>query len=143
MKTARNLTVLGIGLSVSAIVGWLLLKENKRTQELSTLTIKSQIHPKETGEIPPIVLPIETLDSKEEPVLKGTISGGVDDLTMIKDIGPRFAEALRAIGITRFTQLAQQTPEVLAEQLAQHVTIRAKRIHDNDWIGQAAQLANR
>lgn len=143
MKTARNLTVLGIGLSVSAIVGWLLLKENKRTQELSTLTIKSQIHPKETGEIPPIVLPIEALDQKEDPVLRETTPGDVDDLTMIKDIGPRFAEALHAIGITRFTQLAQQTPETLAEQLAQHVTVRTKRIRDNDWIGQAARLAKR
>jgi predicted flap endonuclease-1-like 5' DNA nuclease len=139
-KAARNLTVLGIGLSISAIVGWLLLKEKKREKEITSMTVKSQSHPTEPEEIPQIVLPLEDLASQEESDLD-VGDAEADDLTQINDIGPRFAEALRAIGITRFTQLAEQTPKELAEQLAQHVNVRPQRIRNNDWIGQAAQLA--
>lgn len=150
MKTARNLTVLGIGLSVSAVVGWLLLKENKRTKELPTLTIKSQNRAKEPETLPKIVLPLDSLEA-EDPVPDIAASKTTqvdtkttpDDLTRIKDIGPRYAEALQAIGILSYAQLAQQTPEALSEQLAPHVSVRAERIRDRNWIGQAAQLAKR
>jgi predicted flap endonuclease-1-like 5' DNA nuclease len=138
MKTARNLTVLGIGLGISAVVGWLLLKESKRAKEVSRLTIKSQIRSPEPEDFPHIVLPLEALEAKED------IAPAVDeadDLTRINDIGPRFAEALAAIGITRYAQLAAQTPETLAERLAEHISVRAQRIRDRDWIGQAARLA--
>jgi hypothetical protein len=133
-KTARNLTVLGFGLSASAIVGWLLLKERKREKESSGITVKSRSRDTNLDDMPPIVLPLETLEGSEA-------SQEEDTLTQINDIGPRFAAALRAIGITRFEQLAKQTPEALADQLAQHVTVRPQRIRDKDWIGQAARLA--
>jgi predicted flap endonuclease-1-like 5' DNA nuclease len=80
----------------------------------------------------------------EEPApapTKKTGAGQLDDLTIINGIGPRFAEALHAIGISRFAQLAEQDPDDLANQLADHVTVRAARIRDNDWIGQARTLA--
>jgi predicted flap endonuclease-1-like 5' DNA nuclease len=125
VKATRNLVVLGIGLSISAIVGWLLLKENKRGKEVaSIITVKSQISSPEVEEIPLALQPEEA-----------------DDFTQIKDIGPRFAQALQTVGITRFEQLAKQTPETLAARLAGHVTVRAQRIRSNDWIGQAARLA--
>jgi predicted flap endonuclease-1-like 5' DNA nuclease len=138
MKTARNLTVLGIGLGISAVVGWLLLKESKRAKEVSRLTIKSQIRSPESEDFPHIVLPLEALEAKEDNT---PAVDEADDLTRINDIGPRFAEALVAIGITRYAQLAAQTPEALAERLAQHINVRAQRIRDRDWIGQAARLA--
>jgi hypothetical protein len=135
-KTARNLTVLGFGLSASAVVGWLLLRERKREKESSGITVKSRSRDTNLDAMPPIVLPLGTLDGSEE-------SPREDTLTQINDVGPRFAAALRAIGITRFEQLAQQTPAALAEQLAQHVTVRPERIRTKDWIGQAAQLARK
>ena len=45
------------------------------------------------------------------------------------------------MGITRFAQLAKETPEGLAERLAPMINVRAQRIRNNDWIGQAAQFA--
>ena len=139
-KTARNLTVLGVGLSISAIVGWLLLRESKRGREVLRLTIKSQGRTSEPKDLPEIVLPLESLESRSEPVA-GTSDMPSDDLTQIRDIGPRFAEALKAIGITGFAQLAEQTPEGLAKQLAPHIAVRSQRIRTKDWIGQAARLA--
>jgi predicted flap endonuclease-1-like 5' DNA nuclease len=138
MKTARNLTVLGIGLGISAAVGWLLLKESKRAKEVTRLTIKSQIRSTEPENFPHIVLPLEALEGKED--LAAAAESG-DDLTKISDIGPRFAEALATIGITRYAQLAAQTPETLAGRLAPYINVRAQRIRDKDWIGQAARLA--
>ncbi len=133
-KTTRNLTALGIGLGVSAIVGWLLLRENRRRDDDASVTVRSQRRQSAPAESPQIVLPLEPIDEA---------GGAEDDLTQINDIGPRFAEALQAIGITRFDQLAQQTPEELAERLSTHTTVRAQRIREKDWVGQAAKLAQR
>ena len=155
-KTTRNITVLGVGLSISAAVGWLLLKEAKRDKEPSTLRIMSQKRATAPAEIAEIVLPLddEALNEAEEPASEPAPTPAApvaatpdqstqepDDLTRIKDIGPRFAEALAQVGITRFEQLAQQDPDALAEQLGQYATVRAQRIRDKAWIAQAAQLA--
>jgi len=142
-KTTRNLTVLGLGLSASAIVGWLLLKQKKAKGADPTLTIKSQHRQNEVEDMPQIVLPREALENAaDEPAATGTaVPASPDDLTKINDIGPRFAEALATIGITSFEQLAQQDPDTLTEQLSPHVSIRAQRIRDKNWIEQAAELA--
>lgn len=135
-KTARNLTVLGVGLSASMVVGWLLLRESKRAKEAARVIVKSQIRTAQPDEIPQILLPLDVLQEKEEPAVEAA-----DDLTQIKDIGPRFAAALAAVGITRLAQLAEQTPENLAEKLAPHIAVTAQRIRTRNWIGQAARLA--
>lgn len=143
-KTARNLTVLGVGLVTSAVVGWLLLRESKRQDVDGTVTVKSQRHLGEPDDME-IVLPLDAIDDEENSIVLTGVeqTGHEDDLTQINDIGPRFAEALKASGITQFSQLAQQTPEALAERLAGYVTVRAQRIRDKNWIGQAAQLMTR
>ena len=131
-KTTRNLTVLGIGLGVSAVVGWLLLREDKPDESDASVTITSQRH--QSGSEPSqIVLPMDSLEEDGEP----------DDLTKVNGIGPRFAEALQTLGITRFELLAQQEPDALAERMSEYVSVRAQRIRDKDWIGQAAKLAQR
>jgi len=46
------------------------------------------------------------------PVLR-TLDGGAepgDDLCLLKGVGPKFADALHAIGFTRFEQIAHLTP---------------------------------
>ena len=138
-KTARNIMVLGTGLSISALVGWFLLRENRREAEPSTILIKSTNLANNHPEMTNIVLPPEALQA-DEPDFTPPASSN-DDLTQINDIGPRFSEALNAIGITTYRQLAAQNPEELAQKLANLVTIRAQRILDKNWIGQAAQLA--
>ncbi len=140
-KTARNLIALGIGLSTSALVGWLLLKESKRQPESGAVKVRSQRHAAEGENLPAIKLPLEALEEAAPPEPQPEAEAEVDDFTKINGIGPRYAEALVKVGITRFEQLAAQTPEALAEMLSPHVRVRAERISDKDWIGQAARLA--
>jgi hypothetical protein len=68
-----------------------------------------------------------------------------DNLETITGIGPTFARALKEVGIYRFGDLAQYTPEKLASVLTQqgNVKIAFERIEANDWIGQAEVLARR
>jgi predicted flap endonuclease-1-like 5' DNA nuclease len=140
-KTARNVTMLGLGLSLSAVVGWLLLKETRRQKALGNASIRSQPYSPETDALPQIVLPLDAL--KNDEAIEAHEEQPRDDLTQINGIGPRFAEALYAIGITRFADLASQTPDILAQRLAQHTSVSSQRIQDKNWIGQAAQLAQR
>lgn len=140
VKTVRNLTVLGIGLGASAIVGWLLLRESKRQDVDGPLIVKSQKRPVEPDTVQHIEVPLTPPDEFDTQ-RDSDGDGEADDLTQISDIGPRFAHALELIGITKFAQLAAETPESLADRLAEHVTVRGRRIRDKDWIGQAAKLA--
>ena len=130
----RNATVLGVGLGISAFVGWLLMRESKRAPQPDTI-IKSRLS--ESDEMSEIPLPLEDPESDKNPASPG------DDLTEIRGIGPNYAHALHAIGVTRFDQLAQATADDLAERLAAHATISSQRIHESDWIGQAARKAQR
>ncbi|NDJ77361.1 MAG: DUF4332 domain-containing protein [Chloroflexi bacterium] len=175
-KTARNWILLGVGLSISGIVGWFLLKENKRQDTSNGLMLGNQNQPAPEEAPQQIVLPMDDVDTStaaedteraaatapEETVLPevtdeedhapagdAEVTGistpetdtAADDLTQINGIGPRFAEALHAIGIMHFAQLAAQDPDDLAGKLAEHVRVRPDRIRSNDWLGQAAQLA--
>lgn len=135
-KTTRNVTLLSVGLGVSAVVGWLFLRETKRSPQ-AEVVVKSRLP--ESDALAEIPLP---LDDSDDSGPDGAEPGD-DDFTEIRGIGPSYAEALRAIGITRFEQLAQQTPDDLAGRLSQHVKLGAQRIQESDWIGQAAQKAKR
>jgi len=65
-----------------------------------------------------------------------------DDLTSIDGIGPTYANALHAISIYRFADLAQREPDELAEALhvQANVKITAERIKSDAWIDQARAL---
>lgn len=145
-KTARNLMVLGTGLGISALVGWLFLRESRRSRDDAPVLIKSQSRTAEPSGMPNIILPLDTMvsdDGAESPDTDQKAAETEDDLTRINDIGPRFADALHAIGITSYAQLAQQTPDALAKELTPHVRVTAQRIQDKDWVGQATQFASR
>lgn len=136
IKKAWSAAVLGLGLGVSAVVGWLILRESKRKEDARTVTVKSQVGGA-PEEMQPIVLPREALEERaEEPEAAEAPEGG-DDFTRIRGIGPRFAQALRDAGITTFAALARETPDSLAELMAPYVAVRPQRIRDFDWIGQA------
>ncbi len=139
-KAVRNSIVLGAGLAASAVVGWLLLKESKRGKLAARFLVRSRVHEAGPEPLPEIKLPLDTLEAEPAPVADATVPA--DDLTRIRDIGPRFAQALRDAGIVSFAQLATMTPETLAERLAPFVAVRPQRIRNNDWIGQARQLAS-
>lgn len=139
-RAARNFIALGAGLAASAVVGWLLLKESKRGRLAERFLVRSRIREAAPESMPAIKLPLDTLEAETATAEPSGATG--DDLTRIRDIGPRFAQALRDAGINSFAQLAQMTPESLAERLAPFVTVRPQRIRSNDWIGQARQLVN-
>ncbi len=137
VKTVRNLTVLGAGLGVSAVVGWLLLRESRRGRLAERMIVRSRALEAAAEPVTKIMLPLDKIELQPEPALRPA----ADDFTRIKDVGPRFAQAMREAGITSFSQLAALTPDALSDMLAPFVAVRAQRIRSNDWIGQARHLA--
>ncbi|MBO9624533.1 MAG: hypothetical protein J7500_17630 [Sphingomonas sp.] len=65
---------------------------------------------------------------------------GGDDLTRMKGVGPKLAQRLNAVGVTRFAQLAALTPAD-AEALDAQLGDFRGRIHRDRWIEQAGFLA--
>lgn len=59
-----------------------------------------------------------------------------DDLTQLKGVGPKVAQALRAAGITTFEQIAAWTNEDI-DSIAPRIKTAATRIRNADWVGQA------
>jgi len=63
-----------------------------------------------------------------------------DDLTCIKGLGPKIAAALRALGITRYAEIAAWTEADVAKIDAQLGAFAGRATRDN-WIEQAQLLA--
>lgn len=63
-----------------------------------------------------------------------------DDLTRIKGLGPRISAALRALGVTRYAQIAAWTEADVARIDAQLGAFAGRATRDN-WIEQAKLLA--
>ena len=67
-----------------------------------------------------------------------------DDFEAICGIGASIAEALHQGGVHSFSELAQFTPEKLANLLSTKVAfVSAQRIENDDWLGQARKLASK
>lgn len=63
-----------------------------------------------------------------------------DDLTRIKGLGPKISTALRALGVTRYAEIAAWTEEDIARIDAQLGAFAGRATRDN-WIEQAKLLA--
>lgn len=63
-----------------------------------------------------------------------------DDLTRIKGLGPKISTALRALGVTRYAQIAAWTEEDVARIDEQLGAFAGRATRDN-WIEQAGLLA--
>ena len=73
--------------------------------------------------------PPETIPARAVPA-----AAPPDDLVTLHGIGPAFAQRLLEAGIRTYADLAQLTPE----QVADLVQVPVWRIRRDDWIGQAA-----
>ena len=66
-----------------------------------------------------------------------------DGLQQIKGIGQTIAQALNGLGIDRYADLVNFTPDGLADMLKARIpSISPKRIERENWIGQARALAH-
>jgi predicted flap endonuclease-1-like 5' DNA nuclease len=108
---------------VALVLGFILLRPKQRVQLTDSAPVRPHMagrkQPSEgrgiageaaaatsdlTGDI--LSAPVHrTLDGDEDPR---------DDLCRLKGVGPKFADALRTIGFTRFEQIANLTPNEIA-----------------------------
>ena len=65
--------------------------------------------------------------------------GHGDDLKRIRGIGPAFERALKARGVSSFSQIAAWTASEL-EEAARALRVKPERIRKEDWVGHAGAL---
>ena len=65
-----------------------------------------------------------------------------DDFKRIHGIGPAIDARLNAAGIHSFGQLASLSPDEVVLSLGSVIGLTVKRVEDQNWIGQAGELAS-
>jgi hypothetical protein len=73
--------------------------------------------------------------------LTQVIQPAIEDLTQIGGIGPAIERHLHDAGILTLAQLASLSANDIAATLRGRVAISARRIEEENWIGQARELA--
>jgi predicted flap endonuclease-1-like 5' DNA nuclease len=82
----------------------------------------------------------EAVAAAASPVPAETAIGDGDDLTRIKGLGPKLAEQLNGLGVTRFAQIAEWD-EAEIDRIDAQLGRFQGRIRRDDWQGQARLLA--
>src|SRR5215218_5912173 len=80
------------------------------------------------------------MTSKHLRPLDTIAAPGADNLRSINGIGPAVENRLNDAGIRTFAQLAALSPDELATVVANVAGLSAKRIAEQDWVGQARAL---
>ena len=140
MNTRRDFWLLWLGLMVGVIAGYLWVRQRQAQRRLPAPSA-TPLPPAPMVRIPTPPVPAEPAPMPAPASAPPGVDAGpqaTDDLTAINGIGPAYASALNAIGITTYAQLAQADPDALAAQIDR---VTAERIRRDDWIGQAAKLA--
>jgi len=75
------------------------------------------------------------------PPLKNVENHGSDDFKRIHGIGAGIESLLQASGIHTYAQLAALTPDQVAERFEKNIGMWRRRVIQQDWVGQARQLA--
>ena len=126
-KFARILGFFSFGLAISLIITYWLKQEEARSRTRLAPVNLSPAPPKPVE--PPIVLSHKALDAAEE---------SSDDLTRIIGIGPKIAEALHAIEVHNFADLATASADELLPKLQGVRGISIEKI--KRWIDQAKEF---
>lgn len=120
-----------MGLLLGMAIGWVLLRY-RRTTEMGRTNNEKALNDHE------FEIPLSPMDEIEDDTGKVTASTtAMDPLETIKGIGPVFAKRLNQAGILTFRDLAEKSPEQLAE------IVQAKQwqaVEIQAWITQAEQL---
>ena len=144
-----NWPVVLIVIAIALILGFLLLRPRQRVTLTDSAPVRPHMaHAKSApegrglageaaaattnvaGEI--ISAPVRRELSEQE--------GPADDLARIKGVGPRFADALRALGFYRFEQLARLSPTEIERLDGQLGAFRGRIVRDR-IVDQADYLA--
>ena len=80
----------------------------------------------------------EEAPAAKKPAAKKAASGDGDDLSMISGVGPVLVKKLTDLGYTTFKQIAEMTPEQVAE-VDEKLNFKG-RIEREEWIEQAKEL---
>ncbi|MGY6626913.1 MAG: hypothetical protein ACXIVL_00200 [Oceanicaulis sp.] len=79
-------------------------------------------------------------DPGREAVTESAAAGSGDDLTAIKGLGPKAAEKLHEMGVTRYAQIAAWSDTDVA-RFDRELNARGRIVRD-EWVGQARALAS-
>ncbi|GAA3801020.1 hypothetical protein GCM10022600_23790 [Qipengyuania pelagi] len=94
----------------------------------------------ESAESPAPAAPPAPVEVPERPSKDAPLADGADDLTRIKGVGPKLANALRELGITSFAEIASWD-EAEIDRIDAKLGRFQGRIRRDDWKTQAALLA--
>lgn len=147
MNLGDNLWLIIIAIVVIAIIAFLLLKPRQRVQLSDSAPLRPHmIDPKPAAEGRGLddEAAAATSDVVGEIIrapVHGALAGDeqIDELTQLKGVGPRFADALHAQGIYRFEQLASLTP-VEIDRLEEQLGPFRGRIQRDRVVEQASYL---
>lgn len=142
-KFIKNTIVYSIAAVVSIVVGWWLSQREKEAANLQPMATPTHVPSNVPLEETKIVLPPEAFENLEESsvkpppkIAKQKAAADPDDLTTIKGIGPKTAEALAQIGIQQFAQLAKSDAQDIKNRL-EGTTASLKKIEE--WIKAAME----
>ena len=153
----ENWLLLVVALLIGILVAWWLFAASRRTRvelarsEEDAPAKRNQAlidAPPVAGrplDVPPVMSEAlagvgEALTAASPPVPPAPPPGEADDLTRIKGLGPKLAEQLNALGVTRFAQIAAWD-EAEIDRIDALLGRFQGRIRRDDWQGQARLLA--
>lgn len=148
MNLGDNLWLIIIAILVVAIIAFLLLRPRQRVQLSDSTPLRPHmVDPKPEAEGRGLDGEAAAATSDvvgaiiQAPVHEALAGGeGRDELTQIKGVGPKFADALHAHGIYRFDQLAKLSP-VEIERLDTQLGPFRGRIERDRVVEQAEYLS--
>jgi predicted flap endonuclease-1-like 5' DNA nuclease len=138
-----------IAIVVALVVAFVLLRPKQRVQLTDSAPVRPHMAqakgpPEGRGLVGEAVAATsdvtgELISAPVHRALDGEL-GEADDLSRLKGVGPKFADALRGAGFSRYDQLAALTPTEI-ERLDARLGSFAGRINRDRVVEQAAYLA--
>lgn len=116
-------------------------QDSRALQDTAEATETVDVHPSDAmlSELNEVYSKGDGQTDMVAPAAQEQPSGGGDDLTQIKGIGPRIAEVLNSLGIWTLGQIADWTPQNAA-WVDDHLAFSG-RVGREAWVAQATALA--
>ncbi|MDX1384191.1 MAG: hypothetical protein R3190_11140 [Thermoanaerobaculia bacterium] len=112
---------------------------DRRTREQIDAAVARAVGPLE-ARIEQLRIVVDEKERRLASLVQPVAADGPADLTRISGIGPKIQAILHDLGITTFREIAAFTDEDV-ERVGAALPVYGRRILDDDWIGQARELA--